>query len=105
MPDPNKELDKNEKLELEYHDRIDDINSSFDKRYDAQNMPVFPNERNKDMVGDQDTFASRGGGFNEKAVQNLRNKRVASMNVAKKFSMLDIAYGFGLDFNKHEGGK
>jgi len=35
----------------------------------------------------------------------LKAKRTASFNVAKKFSMLDIAYGFGLNFNKHEGGK
>tara|TARA_R110002051_G_scaffold76781_1_gene140172 strand:- start:16557 stop:16847 length:291 start_codon:yes stop_codon:yes gene_type:complete len=96
MPDPNKELNKNEKLEQEYYDRIDAIDSSFEKKYDAQNLPIFPNERNKNMVGDQDTFASR---------EKLQNKRVASMNIAKKFSMLDIAYGFGLDFNKHEGGK
>ena len=36
---------------------------------------------------------------------SLENKRKASKKLAKEFSMVDVAYGLGLKFNKHKGGK
>lgn len=115
MPDPTKKergggLDKNEKLKQEYDKKIEDVNSEFQERYDIQNMKTFPGEIDKNNPEHLGTIA-RGGGLVDKfgkplSAVRIKSKQDASLEIATsgRFGMLDIVYGFGLNFNKFEEG-